>query len=190
MAGNAQQDAANQASDVSLAVAQDNNALARDMYSANAARLDPYSTMGLAAGDQYMGMLLGHAPTSGSAGNGWAPVVGNSHPSTPTPGSTGSTGAPATYTGPSMLQILAMKDDGIPGNYQSALNAYNAWYASHPQGGVTSALAPFAAAPTTPVSSPAVNPQTIAQQASAAIAAGADPAAVRARAASYGVHLQ
>lgn len=189
MASHAQTSAANNAADISLATAQENNALARDMYNANASRLDPYSAMGLAAGDEYMGLLLGDAPAADShAGSGWAPVAGTP---TPTTGGTGTgttpTPAPATYSGPSLTQILAMKDDGIPGNYEAAMNAYNSWYASHPSTGSGSALAPFGAAAPQPAPS-ALSP-VVAQQAQQAIAAGADPAAVRARAAQYGVPL-
>jgi hypothetical protein len=218
-AGHAQTSAANTASNDQLLVANENNQLARDMYNANASRLDPYSTMGLAAGDQYLGLLLGDAPRPGQpAGNGWAPVLGNpgpnGTPANPTPNGTGTTpGAggtptPAPYTGPTLDQINAMQHDGIPGNYQSALAAY---YAAHPPT-ATQALAMqhdgipgnYAAAmqainnqPVTPLTGlggltpgpgSALAP-VVAQQAQQAIAAGADPAAVAARAASYGVRL-
>jgi hypothetical protein len=109
------------------------------MYNANASRLDPYSTMGLAAGDQYMGLLLGDAPAHGQpAGSGWAPVIGNPGPngSRCAPDANGNrhrnrhggTTTPPAYTGPTLDQINAMQNDGIPGNYKSALAAY---YAAH-----------------------------------------------------------
>jgi hypothetical protein len=172
-ASSAQTQAANQASDVSLAVANENNQLARDTYNANAERLDPYSRMGLAAGDEYTALLLGDAGSAHS--HGYAPVGGTPAPGTGTIGATVGSTQPA-YTGPSLTQILAMKDDGIPHNYENALAAYNA--AQQPgAGSQPSALAPFA------------SPVSVTQQAQQAIAAGADPTAVRARALQYGVRL-
>lgn len=219
MASHAQSQSADQAANIQETVANENNQLARDMYTANASRLDPYSSMGLAAGDEYLGLLLGHAPSSGStAGNGWAPVTGTSHP-TPTAGT--GTAAPDGYTGPSLSSIMAMGHDGTSHNGQSAIGSYLDYYLQHPEldpgfsdtlmftndnfagdtalaGQVlqarqnytnahpSSALAPFGAA--APSSGSALSP-VVAQQAQAAIAAGADPNAVRARAAQYGVSL-
>lgn len=136
-ASHAQTSAANTASNDQLLVANENNQLARDMYAANASRLDPYSTMGLAAGDQYMGLLLGEAPQHGQpAGSGWAPVIGNpgpagsaAHPTpTPAPGTgTGTTPTSTGYTGPTLSQIMAMQSGG-----QGAINAYLSYYQAHP----------------------------------------------------------
>tara|TARA_R100001086_G_scaffold180400_5_gene100175 strand:- start:2860 stop:3711 length:852 start_codon:yes stop_codon:yes gene_type:complete len=56
--GNAQRKAANRAADTSLQVAQQNNALARDIYNQNKTALNPYVQRGNAAGEQ-MNALLG-----------------------------------------------------------------------------------------------------------------------------------
>jgi hypothetical protein len=76
---------------------------------------------------------------------------------------------------PTLDQINAMKNDGIPHNYASALAAYNA-----SQQPATSTAAPTGGSALSPV---------VAQQAQAAIAAGADPVAVQARAAQFGARL-
>lgn len=156
MASNATKSAANTAADTQLQVSQQNNQLARDEAAAAQARLDPYSSMGLDAGDEYMGILLGHAPShsTGTSPNGYVAY--------PAPTTTPSAGALSGYNGPSLDQIMAMQHDGIPGNFKSALAAY-------------AAAQPSAA--------------TVQQHAQAAIAAGADPAAVAAHAAQYGVTL-
>lgn len=63
LSAKSQKKAAGKAADVSQQVANDNNALARDMYSQNAARLDPYGARGNAAGGQINALLgLGGQP--------------------------------------------------------------------------------------------------------------------------------
>lgn len=119
-ASHAQTKAANQAAQTEQNVATQNNDFAKQIYAENAARLDPYSNMGLAAGDAYMGLLLGSAPTTTGSPNGWATV----HPA----------------------NALATAVPSTPAPVPSALGTGN-----------------------------------IAEQAQAALAAGADPAAVRAR---------
>lgn len=64
LAGNAQKKAANKAADTSLQVAQQNNALARDIYGQNTARLDPFAARGNVAGNAIM-ELLGYGPGTG-----------------------------------------------------------------------------------------------------------------------------
>lgn len=54
----AQKSAANKAADTSMQVAQENNALARDIYGQNKAALSPYMQRGNVAGD-YMNAMLG-----------------------------------------------------------------------------------------------------------------------------------
>jgi hypothetical protein len=186
--------AANTAAGDQMAVAEENNQLARDMYDANASRLDPYSNMGLQAGDAYMGILLGpnHTQAGGTTANGYATI--------PTPHNLGSGSGSGTGSGtgsaaaPSLSQIMAMQNDGVPGNYASALSAY---YAAHPptsaqiaamkNDGIPGNYAAATAAAAQPSSS-ALAP-VVAQQAQAAIAAGANPTAVAQRAAQYGVGL-
>jgi hypothetical protein len=165
MSSHAQSQAAQQASGTEMAVAQENNDLAREIYGENAARLDPYSQMGLPAGAEY-NALLGIAVPPGAA---------NPQP-LPTGAGTG-TGA-GSASPPSMGQIMAMQNDGIPGNYASSLSTY---YAAHPPSSTdiaamrndgipgnyaaataaaahpTNALAPVAGAPV-PVSTPAQAP--------------------------------
>jgi hypothetical protein len=131
LSSSAQTSAANQASSTELAVAQQNNALAQEIYGQNAARLDPYSAMGLPAGGEY-NALLGIAVPAGAS---------NPQPISQTP-----VVAAPTYTGPSLAQIQAMKDDGIPGNYAAAMAAYNAGHASPTN--AAAAAAPIPAAPT------------------------------------------
>lgn len=164
-ASGAQTKAANTAAATERANAEMNNKLARDMYGWNAARLDPYSSMGLAAGDAYMGILLGDQ--AGHTGSGWAPMPGTAAPA-PTTGTTpipGTTPAPSATPAPSGGTPLSQ----LAGRYAEA-----------------NALAPAVAAP---APAPSALAPIVAQQAQAAIAAGADPAAVAARAASMGVQL-
>jgi hypothetical protein len=63
LGGNSQKKAAQSAADTSLAVAQQNNALARDIYSQNQSALAPYMQRGNAAGNQINALLgLGSMP--------------------------------------------------------------------------------------------------------------------------------
>lgn len=64
LSANAQKKAANKAADTSLQVAQQNNALARDIYGQNTARLDPFAARGNVAGNAIM-ELLGFGPGTG-----------------------------------------------------------------------------------------------------------------------------
>jgi hypothetical protein len=106
---------------------------------------------------------------------------------------------------PTPAQLAAMRDDGIPGNYEAALAAMNATGSSPPtleqinamqNDGIphnyASALAAYNASQQ-PAAAPATGTSALApvvqQQAQAAIAAGADPAAVQARAAQFGARL-
>lgn len=57
LGGNSQNKAAQKAADTSLAVAQQNNALARDIYQQNQSTLSPYVQRGNAAGDQINALL-------------------------------------------------------------------------------------------------------------------------------------
>lgn len=66
--GNSQKKAANQAADTSMAVAQQNNALARDIYGQNKATLSPFVSGGTAAGEQINALLgMGGAGAQGGA---------------------------------------------------------------------------------------------------------------------------
>jgi len=117
-ASHAQTEAAQTASNDQLAAAQQNDALAASIYNANAARLDPYSALGLPAGGEYNALLGIASPAAASPSTAPAPL--------PTVGPTGQPTTGSTYTGPSLDQIMAMQHDGIPGNYQAAMAAYQA----------------------------------------------------------------
>lgn len=84
-ASSAQTNAANQAAATEQNVATQNNQLARDMYAKNEGHLTPFMNEGMAAGDEYMGLLLG--PEGSHKSLGWYPVPGTT-PTTPATGST------------------------------------------------------------------------------------------------------
>ena len=67
MASSAQKKAANQAADSSLAVADKNNALYREIYGENKALLTPYSNNGLLASNALTDLLLGTHSFNGGA---------------------------------------------------------------------------------------------------------------------------
>lgn len=120
-AADAQRDAANSASQTSLAVANANNQLIRETRGQNIALASPFYNNGLLAGNALSDLLLGT--------NTYNPAV-VSQPTVPGGGTfpagalSGRTGGSGT-SGPTMAQILAMKNDGVPGNYAAALAAYN-----------------------------------------------------------------
>lgn len=71
LGGNSQNKAANKAADVSLQVANQNNALARDIYQQNQGALSPYMQRGNAAGNQINALLgLGGSMPGGVQGYG------------------------------------------------------------------------------------------------------------------------
>lgn len=109
LSANAQKKAANKAADTSLAVAQQNNALQREIYGQNKAILNPYAQRGNEAGNA-INALLGIAGTNPSMGTGVQTV--------PTP-----VGAPIP------ADILAMRTDGIPRNFQDTIRTQypNIW---------------------------------------------------------------
>jgi len=153
-ASKAQTQAAQTASSDELAAAEQNNALAAQIYNANAARLDPYSAMGLPAGGEY-NALLGIATPTG---------VGAHTTPTPLPTVNPNGSASGTSGGPpfTQAQIEAMTHDGIPHNSANAQAANAAWYAAHPSGvSAGNALASVAApAPSTPASASHPAPAT------------------------------
>lgn len=128
-ASKAQTNAANTAANDQLAVASQNNALTTNMYNSNAARLDPYSALGLPAGGEY-NALLGIASPAAASPNTAPPAL--------PPVDSG-----AAAGGPSLQDIQAMQHDGIPHNYANAMAAYN----SRPTPAI--AAAPTAAPATT-----------------------------------------
>jgi hypothetical protein len=69
-----------------------------------------------------------------------------------------------------MSQIMAMKNDGVPGNYQASMNNLNSWQSAHP------GADPFAAAPAPASSSAPANALATASPAAAPLRS---PASVR-----------
>jgi hypothetical protein len=132
LASHAQSKAASQASATELAVADKNNAFAQGIYDQNEGHLSPFIDFGTAGGGQLMELLTGKNPATASTG---------------TTGGTGSTATPPAatgYTGPTMAQIAAMKNDGVPGNYAAAQANLSAWRNAHP------GVDPFAPPPAAP----------------------------------------
>lgn len=147
LSSRAQTRAANTAANTAEQNTAANNALAREMYGNNSARLDPYAANGMAASNVLNGMLLGTtAPAAVAAGNVQT-----------TPASTMGT-APWTYA-----QIAAMRNDGIRGNAERAQAELDAFYANRlssgaPAGGAATNAGypgfPYAAQPTPAPSQP------------------------------------
>lgn len=115
-ASKAQTNAANTASSGELAAAQANNALTASIYNSNAARLDPYSALGLPAGGEYNALLGIAAPAAADPSTAPPPALPIN--------ANGTTGT--GYGGPSLAQIQGMQHDGIPGNYRAAMANYGA----------------------------------------------------------------
>lgn len=115
-----------QALDNQKQLGQQSLGLNQAIYNSNYDVLAPYASRGNVAGQQINALLgLPNAPAMRSpletASGGLAPL--------PMPNSGGTqTGTPAPaqngYTGPTLAQIYAMKNDGIPGNYAAAMQAY------------------------------------------------------------------
>lgn len=111
LSASAQKKAAKTAASSAQQTATQNNALQQQIYNANAGYLSPYSARGNAAGDA-INELLGIGGTGAQGTQQYGPAV-------PLGGAGG-------YNGPTLQQIYAMQSDGIPGNFQPALNAYMA----------------------------------------------------------------
>lgn len=149
------------------ALGQESLALNKDIYNTNFNTLSPWVARGNVAGDAYSNLL--GLPAAKPMASPLAPPGGGTYS-----GGTGTFSGQAPYT---QAQIDAMQHDGTPGNAAAAQNVLNQWNAAHPQ--TPAAPAPVATAPSPPA--PAANSGALQQQAQAAIAAGANPAAVNAR---------
>lgn len=136
-----------------LELGRESLALNQGIYNSNYNLLSPFVSRGNVAGDAYSAMLgLPAAPRLTSPMQGTGTATG------------GNALAPNPYSGPSMAQINAMQNDGIPGNYGQAVANLSAWKAAHP------GVDPFAPAPAAPATGaappagtpaqPAFNPQT------------------------------
>jgi hypothetical protein len=134
---NASQQAATQAQlelgheslDLQKQLAQQSMGLNQSLYNSNYDLLSPFVSRGNVAGGAINALLgLPNAPNMRS------PLETASGGLTPLPGSqpaTGGTTTPApAQNALSLSQIMAMQHDGIPGNYQAALQQY---YAANPQ---------------------------------------------------------
>jgi hypothetical protein len=193
--------------------------LLKQLYASNTANETPYMNAGygaLAAQEQ----LLGLKPMTSdqfNSGDWYVPgSVDYSHPSTPTAPTTGTgtttptpTPTPTTGNGITLPPALAGQGSGTTFSNIAGNAAYAAYLREHPDqapGAPTSPTTSTGSAATNfPAQSPAppssfqtapvasqtpVNPSTVTQHAQEAIAAGADPISVRARAAQLGVNLQ
>jgi hypothetical protein len=145
MGASAQRDAARTAADTSLATANANNALAREVRGQNLQIASPFYNNGLLAGNALTDLLLGtNEYNPNTVANPTVPG-GGTFPATT--GATGGQGALTPYTGPSLAQIEALRHDGIPGNHDPAMRAYRAAEAS---GALNMAPTPTPTTPTTP----------------------------------------
>lgn len=198
----AQKSAAGQAADqqaastaAQLQLGRESLALNKDIYGANFGLLSPYVSRGNVAGDQINALLgLPSAPAianplAPSAAPGMTPVnplaaewariqsmqgngVDNDFENAALQFVTAN-GLPAGYSGPSLAQIAAMGNDGIPGNSAAALASIgNAITANAP--------APAAPAPATPgAARRAANATTTPQSATAAFEQFANSAGMK-----------
>jgi hypothetical protein len=106
----------NQATAAQLALGEQSLAQNQAIYNSNYNTLAPWVSRGNVAGDAYNALLgLPAAPQMTSPLAAAAPANAGT-----------SAGMPATpaYNGPSLSQIYAMKNDGIPGNFEPAMQAY------------------------------------------------------------------
>jgi hypothetical protein len=122
---NASQQAATQAQ---LQLGQQALGLNTNIYNSNYGLLSPDVSRGNVAGNQINALLgLPAAPAMTSP-------LAQGQPGSPLGNGSG-------YSGPNQAQINAMRNDGVPGNYQAATNALAQWRAGHP------GVDPFAPAP-------------------------------------------
>lgn len=146
LSSNAQRRAASTAANAAQSTATQNNALQQQIYNQNYATLNPYVSRGNEAGSA-INSLLGIAGTAPAGAQGTQQYG----PAAPLGGG---------YSGPTLQQIYAMQNDGIPGNFQPALNAYMAGQgAGGPAAGGAPATAPSAGGVTTPAPTPQANYQ-------------------------------
>jgi hypothetical protein len=150
------------------------------IYNSNYNMLSPFVSRGNVAGTQINAMLgLPSAPVMRSPMEATAPAAGGA-PTTPTSPSP-SAPAPPAYAGPSLAQIAAMENDGIPGNAAAGQAQYNAYYSAYPQAamGAPAATSPQAALMAS-TSAPAIAAQNqVVSQTPLAAAAPAPAAALR-----------
>jgi hypothetical protein len=138
--------------DLQRQLAQQSMGLNQSIYNSNYDLLSPWVARGNVAGNAYNSLLgLPSAPTMHSpletASGGLAPI--------PTTGgtalTTASTPASPAYSGPTLEQIMAMRTDHIPGNYDTASAQWNAAHPNnllppdHPSGGIPGIISPVGA---------------------------------------------
>jgi hypothetical protein len=123
MGASATRHAANTAADTSLQVANENNALAREIRGQNLSIATPFYNNGLVAGNALQDLLLGGGSQSGGSQSG----VPQTQPSSGA--LAGYAVPPSGYSGPSLDQIMGMSRSAG----QPAIDAYLSYYQSHPQ---------------------------------------------------------
>jgi len=172
MSAKAQKKAAASAADTSLQVANENNALFREIYGNNSAILDPFRVNGLASSNALTELLLGPQATksiapspvlAGGGGSGggtsnalsplqsdWGRISGyltdsvknNFDPAAASFIQANLDKIPTSYKGPTWDQIQGYRTDNIPNNYENALNALGSAIASAPRPATTPTPAP------------------------------------------------
>jgi type II secretory pathway pseudopilin PulG len=167
LSSKAQKKAAGQAADTSAAATAANNALARDIYGQNAARLDPYAAGGMRAGNMLQGALGlggGGAAPAGYPTTGGGALSGVANPQTAW--TEGALGAMLAVTGPKRsAKAAAIADPAARLRYlQSVAHpderaAFQAYQAQNP---MPTATAPAPATGTPATGTPAAG-QTPAQ---------------------------
>jgi hypothetical protein len=159
LSSKAQKKAAGQAADTSAAATAANNALARDIYGQNAARLDPYAAGGMRAGNMLQGALGlgggGAAPAGYPAMGGGGALSGVANPQTAW--TEGALGAMLAVTGPKRSgKAMAIADPAARLRYlQSVAHpderaAYQQYMAQNPMPSATATPAPGTPATGTP----------------------------------------
>lgn len=198
-AAKAQKKAAGKAADMSLQVAQTNNAFAQSIYDQNSGKLTPFIDMGGLAGDELMGLLLGPARSGGTSSGGTSSGNGYYTPQ-PTKAGTGAGGAtppmslddwangaiaamaPNITRSSTWEQANTISDPYEKLQYllsQSPPNSdqyplYQAYVAANPQPAVSAATTAATAAPATaPDTAPATTP--VAAPATATVPAAPAP---------------
>jgi hypothetical protein len=158
LSGKAQKKAAGTAADAATQTAAQNTALAREMYNANAARLDPYAAGGMRAGNLLQGALgiggggaLAGYPTGGVGGGA---LGGGTNPQTAW--TEGALNAMLAVTGPKRsAKAMNIADPAARLRYlQSVAHpderaAYQAYQAQNPMPSATATPAPATGTPAT-----------------------------------------
>jgi hypothetical protein len=142
-----------------LELGRESLALNQGIYNSNYNLLSPFVSRGNVAGNQINALL----------GLPAAPAMTSPLQSTQGAQTGGNPLAPNPYTGPSMAQIAAMQNDGVPGNYAQAMANLNAWRSAHP------GMDPFAPAAPAPAPTPTAAPAPATSHGTAATPGATSP---------------